>query len=154
MEQKDSKEHFSTDYIRKVNVAGKVVCLDCSQLLSQRGRGKNGIKKRVSKSSHQNLLKLCKTNTISPSIMQPKPSTKSCSVTHGEPLNIHNEETCLMKRPRPTPQIIFFQNKLVHAAAMTVSFLVANLLAFAFASKLKCYLNMLCFANDTIQFTN
>lgn len=58
---------------------------------------KNDIEKQASKRSHQNLLKLCKTTSTLPSISQPNSSTKSWSVTHGEPPKAHNEKTYLVK---------------------------------------------------------
>ena len=85
---------------------------------------------------HQNLSKLCKTNTTLPSIMKPKCSTKSCLVMFGELLNIHHKETCLVKRHQIAPQNISFQDKFVHAEAKTVSFLAEQLPLFTLAPKL------------------
>ena len=103
LEEKDCNDNFLSDYIRKVNIAGKVLCTYCNQLLSHKSGGKNDIKKHAAKKSHQNVLKLRKTNTTLPAVMQlSKPSSSSssnCTITYGAPPNVHNEQVCLVKRP-------------------------------------------------------
>ena len=140
LEEKDCNDNFLSDYIRKVNIAGKVLCTYCNQLLSHKSGGKNDIKKHAAKKSHQNVLKLRKTNTTLPAVMQlSKPSSSSssnCTITYGAPPNVHNEQACLVKRPQPSSQIVSFQDRLAHAEAMTVSFLAENTLPFTFAPKL------------------
>ena len=84
------------------------------------------LKKHKSKTSLQKLLKLHKINTTLPSIIQPKSSTKSCSVMYVALPNIHNDETCILKRPQLTPQNLPIQDRLAHAEAMPVSFLAEN----------------------------
>ena len=102
LEEKDCNDNFLSDYIRKVNIAGKVLCTYCNQLLSHKSGSKN-IKKHAAKKSHQNVLKLRKTNTTLPAVMQlSKPSSSSssnCTITYGAPPNVHNEQACLVKRP-------------------------------------------------------
>ena len=86
LEEKDGNDNFLSDYIRKVNDAGKVLCTYCNQLLSHKSGGKNDIKKHTAKKSHQNVLKLRKTNTTLPAAMQlSKPSLSSssnCTITY------------------------------------------------------------------------
>ena len=128
LEEKDCNDNFLSDYIPKVNIAGKVLCNYCNQLLSHKSGSKNDIKKHAAKKSYHNVLKLRKTNTTLPAVMQlsklSSSSSSNCKITYGAPPNVHNEQVRLVKRPQPSSQIVSFQDRLAHAEAMTVSFLL------------------------------
>lgn len=140
LEEKDSNGHYLSDYIRKINIPGKVSCTYCNSLLSYKSGGKKDLKNHAKNKKHMEVIKLKKTNTTLPSTFNLNPSsealTSSCSLPYGTAPNIHDGQACHSKRKDPLPRIVSFEDRKAHNEAFIVSFMAEHSLPFTLAPHL------------------
>ena len=140
LEEKDSNGHYLSDYIRKINIPGKVACTYCNVLLSYKSGGKKDLKNHAKNKKHLEVIKLKKTNTTLPSTLTSKPSETStsviCSLPYGAAPNVHDGEACQSIRKDPLPLIVSLDDRKAHTEAFLVSFMAEHSLPFTLAPQL------------------
>ena len=135
LEEKDGNDCYLSDYLRKIDLPGKIFCNVCDTILSYKGGGKKDLKAHALKSKHKDNLKLRKTNTVLPSTFFAPKQTPTCSLPYGVAPNVHNDEVCQSKRAEALPKAVSAQDRKSHAEAFVTSFIAENSLPFTLAPK-------------------
>ena len=157
LEEKDINEQYLSDYIRKVNITGKVLCTYCNTLLSYKSSGKKDLKNHAKNKTHNEVIKLRKTNTVLPSTLtlnQTGLSTSTCSLPYGTAPNIHDSQVCENIRKNLLPPAASVSDRKAHAEAFLVSFMPEHSLPFTLTPQLVRFAQELSKDSKTLQSLN
>ena len=92
LQENDCNDSFLSDYIRKVDLPGKVVCTICKALISYQSGGKKDVKNHAKKKEHKRLLEIKTSNITIPSSFLSSVSipVQECNVAYGTPPNVYD----------------------------------------------------------------
>ena len=115
---------FLSDYIRKVNTAGKAMCIICNLVISYGTSGRKALLKHSKSDSHKLKRKVRDTNQTLPTCVaatsaaesgelgRPKQTPQHCEMPYGVPLNCHKLTSCKAGEDSSLNYIV--KNKLDH----------------------------------------
>lgn len=142
---------FLSDYICKLNVAGKALCKVCNHTILYGGAGKKALTKHGNCDAHKKVKKIQHINQTLAAVVKFINVVESgeagkgtvvsgdvqgpCTMPYGAPPNVHQSAVCSGKRDAPTPNFSYADRK-ANAEAMEVSFTAENNLPFTMTAKL------------------
>nr|XP_047140460.1 uncharacterized protein LOC124815724 [Hydra vulgaris] len=130
LEEKDKNGTFLSDYIRKINIPGKVLCSICNVLLSYKNSGKKDLKNHSKNKSHKEKINIAQTNTTLSSIFTKNKVVSTCTLPYGTALNVHDEQACASKIESSVKKSVGVEDRIAHAEAMVLSFVAEHSLPF------------------------
>ena len=136
LEDKDENEMFLSEWVGKVDVAAKVLCLLCNDLIKYGKKGKSALRKH-SKKDHRGKIAALKNNTTLPSSLTLAAKNGTlCTMPYGAGANIRDGAQCSSRTKEALPKIVSFEDRLAHNNAFIVSFLAEHNLPFTMAPNL------------------
>lgn len=134
LENKDANEMFLSDWVRKVDLAGKALCLICNKLMNYGNQGKAGLDNHANSAAHKKAVNSLKNNTTIPTTYHTEEPT--CTMPYGAAPNIHSDAVCNQRTEVVLPKIPSFLDRLAHNEAFLLSFLCEHNLPFSMAPRL------------------
>ena len=144
LQEKDSNNDFYSDYIRKINVPGKVKCIWCEKILDYSKDGKKAMKQHGQTKVHIGQKNIRKSNQTLPanffgggkdSSVSQLSGGGECALPYGAPPNIHDVGTCKSLK-KPIQPLTSFQDRKSHAESTTLAFMALNSLPFTMSPQL------------------
>lgn len=77
LESKDSGGYFLSDYMRKIDIAGKARCIVCNQIVSYGSSGMKALVKHGNCDAHKNKRKIRDENQTLPAVFKARRAVKS-----------------------------------------------------------------------------
>ena len=137
LEEKDSNGMFLSGWVRKIDVAGKAICLICNCPLRYGGEGKSAFVRHARGDDHRNRIAAVANNSTLPSHMGVQDEADGgCNLPYGAAPNVHNDAHCNARTELALPKIPSFQDRVAHNEAFILSFMTENSLPFTMAPKL------------------
>ena len=139
LEEKDCNGMFLSEWVRKIDISGKALCLLCNTVLKYGAQGKSAFASHAKNNTdHVAMISALVGNTILPATHKAHMNTEEseCSLPYGAPPNIHNDAVCGSRTEVVLPKIPSFMDRLAHHEAFLVSFICENNLPFTMAPRL------------------
>ena len=134
LENKDDKGMFLSEWVRKIDLAGKALCLICKKLINYGNQGKAGLDHHAKSVAHKKAVNSLKNNTTIPTTHHTEEPT--CTMPYGAAPNIHSDAVCSQRTEVVLPKIPSFLDRLAHNEAFLPSFLCEHNLPFSMAPRL------------------
>ena len=137
LEEKDSNGMYLSEWVRKIDLPGKALCLLCNTVLRYGGQGKSAFASHAKNTDHVGMISALVRSTTLPATHTAHMNTESeCSLPYGAPPNIHNDAVCSSRTEVALPKIPSFMDRLAHHEAFVVSFISEYNLPFSMAPRL------------------
>ena len=136
LEEKDSNKMFYSDWVRKVDLPGRALCLLCNTLLKYGSQGKSALAVHAKKPVHKGVITAVSNNSTLPVQMNLEVKKGACNLTYCAAPNIHSDAYCSAQTEDVLPKIPSFVDRLAHNEAFLLSFLAENTLPFTMAPRL------------------
>ena len=145
LEKPDDMGHFLSDYIRKLNTAGKAICTICNTVITYGTSGRKQLLKHGISETHKQKRKTRDTNQSLPSWFSARASAESgesgrnnsakandnqCEMPYGAPPNCHNATLCTSGKVQPPLPNVSFADRKANAEALVTSFVAENNIKF------------------------
>ena len=135
LESEDANGMYFSEWVRKVDLAGRALCLICNKLINYGNQGKAGLNHHAKCVAHKKAVTSIKNNTTIPTTHHSiEPTT--CTMPYGAAPNIHSDAVCSKRTEVVLPKIPSFVDRLAHNEAFLLSFLCEHNLPFSMAPRL------------------
>ena len=137
LEEKDDNGMYFSEWVRKIDVGGKAICLLCNVSLKYGSQGKSALVSHAKQGDHRKRIAAVTNNSTLPSHLNlGGQDDGACNLPYGAAPNIHSDAHCSARAEVTLPRLPSFQDRLAHNEAFLVSFLVEHTLPFTMAPNL------------------
>ena len=126
---------FLSEWLRKVDLDSRALCLLCNSLLKYGSGGKTAIMRHALSNDHVKWMNARKVTACLPSEYGAD-TMADCGLPYGAPANIHDANTCNNPTEKVLPKVPSFKDRVSHTEAFIISFMAENTLPFAMVPKL------------------